>query len=52
MNCCQSCQKRDACGKRYYEGDKQYCEDKIRAYDSLENYIKWLAKGNNFNVTV
>lgn len=48
-NDCENCQKKDACAKRYYEGNQQNCIDKQQAYQSLENYIKWLAKGDKYD---
>lgn len=49
-NDCEDCQKKDACSKRYYEGNQQNCKLKEEAYKSFENYIKWLAKGNNYEI--
>ena len=46
INDCDNCQKKDACEKRYYNGNQQHCIDKQQAYLSFDNYIKWLAKGN------
>ena len=42
MSDCDYCQN-NACAKLYYEGPQEYCEDKKKAYESFENYIKWLA---------
>lgn len=51
MSDCDNCQKADACEKRYYEGNKQFCSDKHIAYISYEEYVKWLAKGDTYGRT-
>lgn len=48
MSCCWACQKNNSCGKLYLEGEQQQCLDKDRAYESYENYVRWLAKSSNF----
>lgn len=48
MSCCWDCQKKDACGKLYLEGEQQQCSDRDKAYESFENYVRWLAKSKDF----
>ena len=31
MSCCWNCEKKNACGKLYTDGEQQYCEDKEKA---------------------
>lgn len=49
MSICWDCPKRTACGRLYEQGEQQdYCPDREWAYQSYENYIKWLAKSGGF----
>ena len=49
LNDCENCQKKDACAKRYFEGNQQNCIDKQRAYTSFDKFVAWLAKSKGFN---
>lgn len=51
MSCCWDCEKKNACGKLYTDGEQQYCEDKEKAYKSHEAYVRWLAKSGGFHET-
>jgi hypothetical protein len=46
---CLDCEKQNACGKRYLEGNQTNCKEREKAYKSHENYIRWLAKSGDFN---
>lgn len=48
MSICWDCEKKDACGTLYLNGEQQYCQEREDAYKSHENYVKWLAKSKEF----
>ena len=50
MSDCWNCQKKNACGKLYIEGEQEKCLDKSFAYISYENYAKWLAISKDFYI--
>ena len=49
MSICWNCTKNNSCAKLYYEGEQQQCEERDSAYQSKENYLRWLAKASGFN---